>query len=73
MSKGAKEPCSRAGGSGLVSPWVALDTNEERRAEPRKTGTSVAQTHHSLDPWPVSCRAAVLSLSLAEPPNRSPR
>lgn len=55
MSRERNEPCSTAGGSEPVSHWAALDTNKKRRREPRRTGASVAQTHHSLDRGSVFC------------------
>lgn len=55
MSRERNEPCSTAGGSEPVSHWAALDTSKKRRREPRRTGASVAQTHHSLERGSVFC------------------
>ena len=66
MSRERNEPCSTAGGSEPVPRWAALDMNKKGRREPRRTGTSAAQTHHSLGRGSVFCRATALSQPTAE-------
>lgn len=73
VSREGNELCSAAGGSEPVSHRVALDIDKKRRGEQRKTGTSVAQIHHSLGHGWFPIGLLTYHSSSLSHPNRSPR